>query len=713
MKVAVVYNSKSQRYINKLGAQNREKYGAANIKRVTDALTQGGHQVIKLEGDRDLVDRLEEFMPAVLTGERPGMVFNLAYGIQGVGRYTHVPSILEMIGLPYVGSGPIAHSLALDKVVAKMIFRQHDIPTPAFAVLETPDFEAPDLPYPLIVKPKNEAVSMGIKVVNDEAELREAAGAIFEAFQQAVLVEQYIEGREINVGLLGNDPPEALPPCELDFGDGPKVYSIEDKKKTSGREVKLVCPAPLDEELAERAKDISRRAFLALGCFDCARVDLRIDADGNLYVLEINSLPSLGKSGSYVAAAATAGLAFPALVNRLVEVASARYFGTPTPPSVSATSKGDVPDTLFSYLTQRRDRMERKVAEWVKHSSRTGDALGLRAAATKLEKTMGELSLSPVEELTDGRTCWTWQTDRGLKDGTLLVAQLDVPTDDRTPRQAFRKEPEWLFGEGIAASRASLVIAEFALRALRSVRKLRSSPIGVLVYGDEGVDCHYSHDRIAKAMASAKRVLVLRPANRGAMLVTRRRGHRVYRVQAESKPARVGRIGPKHEVFLWLAARLQQVAELPTKKGLAFSPTDVSTDAFRMYVPHHVTATVRAAYANAKALEEAEEKMRLILSSSEFHSSIDVVSDRPPLTAHANDELLATLRRVAERWHIPLEEQSSVWPSVAGLAPPEVASICGLGAEAADSGTPREAITRMSLMQRTLLLTQLLAAEEA
>ena len=135
MKVAVVYNRKSEKVINKLGTSNKERYGIKAIDRIVNCLKKGGHQVIALEGDRDLIDNLEEFMPRVMKGERPGMVFNLAYGIQGQARYTHVPGILEMVGLPYVGSGPMAHSLALDKVVAKMIFVQHGLSTPELSLI--------------------------------------------------------------------------------------------------------------------------------------------------------------------------------------------------------------------------------------------------------------------------------------------------------------------------------------------------------------------------------------------------------------------------------------------------------------------------------------------------------------------------------------------------------------------------------------------------
>ena len=226
MKIAIVYNRESQNVINLFGVPNREKLVLKSLQSVTQALKKGGHQVALIEGDKDLIPKLEHFMPRVVKGERPGMVFNVSYGLQGQARYAHVPGILEMVGIPYVGSGPLAHSLALDKVVTKMILQQHGVPTPDFVVLQAPDVELPEITYPMIVKPKSEAVSFGLKIVNNEEELREAAGIIYNEFKQPILAEQYIEGREINVALLGNNPPEALPPVELHFGEGgPPIYT--------------------------------------------------------------------------------------------------------------------------------------------------------------------------------------------------------------------------------------------------------------------------------------------------------------------------------------------------------------------------------------------------------------------------------------------------------------------------------------------------------
>ena len=143
--------------INRFGMQNKEKYNPKTVKMVADALEKGGHNVRIAEGDMDVIERLKEFMPRVIEGERMGMVFNMAYGIQGESRYTHLPAMLEMLGIPYVGSGPEGHSLALDKVITKIIMQKHRIPTPDFWVYSTGNEDMSDVRYPVIVKPKMEA----------------------------------------------------------------------------------------------------------------------------------------------------------------------------------------------------------------------------------------------------------------------------------------------------------------------------------------------------------------------------------------------------------------------------------------------------------------------------------------------------------------------------------------------------------------------------
>ena len=714
MRVAVVYNRDSQNVINLFGMPNQEKIGLKTPSSGSPTLCAGGgHQVTAMEADKELIPKLESFMPRVVAGERPGMVFNVSYGLQGQARYTHVPSILEMIGIPYVASGPLGHSLALDKVVTKMILRQNGIPTPDFAVLDTPDAPvAADLPYPMVVKPKNEAVSFGLAVAHDEAELRAAAQVIFDRFSQPVLAEQYIEGREVNVGLLGNAPPEPFPPVLLSFGDGPQIYTYEDKTGRSGRTIQPVCPAPISEELTEQAQQIAVRSFTALGLSDCARVDMRLDPDDNLYVLEANSLPSLGEHGSYLVGAAHVGMDFAAFVNRLVEVASARYFGTPQPPPVSAKS-ANPSERAFQFITQRRDRMERSMQRWVEVSSRTDDSLGLSRAAERAGRIFDDVGLRPVPEFTDEPEAYMWETTRGFDGGVLLLAHLDVPATGDSVRQGYRQDPEWLHGEGVGRSRAPLVMLEYALRSLRSIRSLRRLPLGVLLYADEGRDAAQSRALIERAAGRASEVLVCRPGTVGNGILTQRRGSRRYELVVEGDRLSPSQIGRRRTVVGWTCEKLQAIGGVNSpKKRISIAALDLRTERHPMFVPHRVEASLMMSYLNAAQADEAEAAMRAALGRGGPKWRLNRQIDRPPMADRpGNRALVEALEAAAAKWEIPLECESSSWPSVAGLVPDGTAVVCGLAPVTKDRGTPDEAVQRISLVQRTLLLAEYLIGQ--
>ena len=234
MKVSVIFNKREAGVtdvINIFGPQTKEKYNPKTVELVTQALEKNGHNVKKIEGNINVAESLRDFMPRVMAGERPGMVFNMAYGIQGQSRYTHIPAMLEMLGVPYVGSGPQAHAVALDKIMSKVLFEQYKIPTPKFWFFSSPDEKMDDVEYPVIVKPKMEAVSMGLRVVDNEKELRDAVAYIIQEYQQQALVEAFVAGCEFAVGLLGNGPDqEVLPIVEMDFkGDPNAIQTIDDK----------------------------------------------------------------------------------------------------------------------------------------------------------------------------------------------------------------------------------------------------------------------------------------------------------------------------------------------------------------------------------------------------------------------------------------------------------------------------------------------------
>jgi D-alanine-D-alanine ligase len=714
MKIAVVYNRDSQNVINLFGIPNRERIGHKTIKRISDALKAGKHQVKAFEGDKDLIDRLEEFMPKVIKGEIPGLVFNVSYGIQGQARYAHVPSILEMVGIPYVGSGPLAHGLALDKVVAKIIFRQHDLPTPEFVVMNSWEDElAPDIAFPMVVKPKNESVSFGVTIVDNESKLRGAARTIFETYQQPVIAERYIEGREINVGLIGNNPAEAFPPVELLFSEGgPPIYTYQDKVQTSGRTIGFECPANVSEDIAERAQNLARGAFEALGCYDCARVDMRLDAEGNLHLLEVNSLPSMGEHGSYTIGAQHVGLDFPALVNRLVEEASARYFGTPRPTRMVKKST-DAGQAVMSFLTERRDQIERRLRTWTNLHSRTLDLFGIQQATMKLKQTLEEIGLGTVEELTDNKNTWTWQTKAGLDEGTLFIGHLDVPLTNEIPIQVFRRTPEWLYGEGIGLSRGPLVMLEFVLKALKSLKLLHSLPVGVLYYTDEGRDNIQSSDMIRAAMEKAKRILVLRPGNPQNKVVIERRGWRKYKLVAEDAPARLGKARKKPEILRWVFGKMEEISKLTSRQNrISIAVSDIHPTTFPMLLPHKVDVTVLMSYSDAEKADGTETVIREMLGENGFSCQLESISDRPAMkNSTANRRLVGELAEVASNWEVPFGHESSLWPSVAGLAPSSKPVVCGLGPVTRNTYTPTEAVERISLLQRTLLIAEFLAKQ--
>jgi D-alanine-D-alanine ligase len=342
MRVAVVRNHDRCGIINLFGQDCPERYGTATVQNVVDALRHGGHEVLLCEGDKTLLSTLESFMPPDANGRPTGMVFNMAYGIQGECRYTHVPAMLEMAGVPYTGAGPLGHALALDKVITKNLIRDAGIPTPNFRVMRRGTEPPGDLRFPVVVKPRHESTSFGLQLVQDPRELSAAVESVVALYQQEALVEEYIDGREICVALLGNEEPEMLPFVEHDFGDREiRMFTWEDKAHKATAEPKKICPATVDRTLAQMLRKISLATFQACCCKDFARVDIRVDGE-KPYVLEINSMAALGAGASYVLAARTAGYGFPQLVNRILDVAHQRYFGALPMPAHGNSNAPDI-----------------------------------------------------------------------------------------------------------------------------------------------------------------------------------------------------------------------------------------------------------------------------------------------------------------------------------------------------------------------------------
>jgi D-alanine-D-alanine ligase len=284
---------------------------------IANALARQGHIVVHLEATPDL--------PRVLAEAEVDLIFNIAEGVEGRNREAQVPALCELLGIPYTGSDSATLAIALDKALAKKVLLQHDILTPKFQLMESARERLDsEMKFPLIVKPNAEGSSKGVNatnVVDTEEELRAAVKSIVERYRQPALVEEYIAGREFTVGLLGDKRPRVLPPMEICFKKKDDVRPVYDYavKQEWEKHVYYECPAKLTDAEQKAMEKIARATFWALDCRDVARVDLRMDADGRIYVLEVNPLPGLTPDYSdLVLIAKASGMEYDSLIAEIM-----------------------------------------------------------------------------------------------------------------------------------------------------------------------------------------------------------------------------------------------------------------------------------------------------------------------------------------------------------------------------------------------------------
>lgn len=309
----------------------------AQIESAVEAL---GHVPTRVSVAADV----EELVRALKAAD-PALVFNLAESFDGKSALeSNVAALLNLIDLRYTGSSPAALLMAGDKSLTKKVLSFHKILTPQFATVYRGALDhVGDLSFPLIVKPPQEDASLGItskSVVRDIRELLGTMDSLQREFHSPVLVEEFIEGREFYVGLLGNVTPVAFPVIELDFSafpaDRPRVASWEAKwgEGGSGGEgetgaefagTRSVFPTDVPPELLERMQAVAIESFNALRLRDYARVDLRVTPAEEIYVIEVNPNCYLEQSGEFSRAAAESGIAHDALIARIVELAQGRY----------------------------------------------------------------------------------------------------------------------------------------------------------------------------------------------------------------------------------------------------------------------------------------------------------------------------------------------------------------------------------------------------
>jgi D-alanine-D-alanine ligase len=293
------------------------------------------------------VDRFSKDLVQVLLDVSPKFVFNLCEEIDGNSELEmYAAGLLELMEIPYTGSKPFALGLALNKFHVKQILRSAGIPAPR-GYLRFPERKsrAPrGMRLPVIVKPGREDASLGINshsVCRTADQIEKQIQYVHSVYEQEALVEEYLEGREFNVSIMGQDNPEVLAISEIDFSglpEGePKIVSYRAKWDEGSPLFSAtipICPANLAKRLENRIHYIAIRSYQCIGCRDYARIDMRTDSRGNLYVLEVNPNPDISPEAGFARAVRAAGYSYSEMIQRISEAAMAR--GANVAPTVYA-----------------------------------------------------------------------------------------------------------------------------------------------------------------------------------------------------------------------------------------------------------------------------------------------------------------------------------------------------------------------------------------
>jgi D-alanine-D-alanine ligase len=330
LRIGLCYDLKEAVHLEGIHPEDAlEEYDSpATVEAIAAAIEAQGHSVVKLGGG-------EEFLANIIRQEKFDLVFNIAEGLGNYrSREAQVPAILEMLNIPCSGSDPQCLAISLDKPLTKKILSASGILTPRWQVAsrkeQLSEIDWDGFPFPAFVKPAYEGSSKGIGLasrVDTPEQAEELVAALLERYQQPAMVEEFISGDDITVGVVGNSSPEVvgimrvLPRDKRDCF----IYSLEVKRDWE-RLVDYECPARLEKTTFDKIADASLKVFEVLGCRDFSRVDFKLGSDGVPYFLEINPLPGLNpKSGDLPIMAGRMGWTYRGLISAILNAALERY----------------------------------------------------------------------------------------------------------------------------------------------------------------------------------------------------------------------------------------------------------------------------------------------------------------------------------------------------------------------------------------------------
>lgn len=716
MKVALIYNETQidpNDVINVFGMTTKEHYSTKAVERVARALEKGGHTVKVIEGDIHLADELREFMPKVVAGETPGMVFNMAYGIQGQNRYTHVPAMMEMLGIPYMGSGPAGHAVVQDKVMTKIVLQKNNIPTPGFWVFRTPEDTYDDLVFPVIVKPKLESTSMGMEVVDNWDDLRAAVRVQIEKFQQDILVEQFISGREFAVGLLGNSPNiDVLPIVEINLDNPDQIQTISDKKKKGG--VDKTCPAKLSKEKTEEMKQMCIKAFASLGLNDYARVDFRMDKDENLYILELNSMASLGLGGSYYYAAQVAGYTYDSLINKILDVSVIRYFGSSIHQHDNET---DLTQPLRvvarTYLRGHLHSIKETLQNFVNLNTHVYNIENVNQLGNMISRRLKHLGFSEhIHRQYDVGNFYYFKNHTEPENDVLLISHLDTHygPDDLI---SYHEENDKILGSGIAESKGGLAVMLGALHALRFAKKLRKVRCAVLLTTDDSLGGRFSKKFVKEYSKKSRYIIGLKSGSKDGGIITTCYGRNDYQIRfttPNDQPT-----SDIHGIIPVLAKKLTALEKLSKdEKDYRLRTTSVVSKGSHGNTPNFATLTLICSYKTKKLGELLESKIQTIMKKRETGSkkldvSINKIQTRPAVLEEPSDtKFYEMVEDLAKKHEIKIKKHSQLISSDISNVPTKLPALDGFGPLGHNYRSTKEYIIHDSIVDRAALLASVI-----
>jgi D-alanine-D-alanine ligase len=323
MKIGLTYDLRSDYLKEGYSLEETAEFDKeSTIEGIEQAVQKAGHETQRIGNSKSL-------MKLLLEGKRWDMVFNIAEGLYGPGRESLVPALLESFRIPYVFSGPVTLGLSLNKAFTKQVVRASQVNTPDFFVVrKIEDVENVNLEYPLFAKPLSEGTSKGINAnskLNSKEELIEICKGLLQKFNQPVLVEEFLPGREFTVGILGTGEnayvPGAMEMIYKKKNNG--IYSYEKKENYE----EMVDYIAVEGELLEKCKKIALTVWKTLNCFDGGRVDLKIDKNGEISFIEVNPLAGLNPISSDLSILCKLnGIEYQEIINEILKSAIGRNF---------------------------------------------------------------------------------------------------------------------------------------------------------------------------------------------------------------------------------------------------------------------------------------------------------------------------------------------------------------------------------------------------